>query len=46
MRAQGVHVTVRPLRRRRKRARLDDGTPAELTVLEEKGIDVRIAQSG
>lgn len=43
MRAQGVHVTVRPLRRHRKRARLDDGTTAEFTVLEEKGIDVRIA---
>ena len=43
MRAQGVHVTVRPLRRRRKRARLDDGATATFTVLEEKGIDVRIA---
>lgn len=43
MRAQGVDVTVRPLRRRRKRARLDDGTTAQFTVLEEKGIDVRIA---
>ena len=43
MRAQGVHVTVRPLRRRRKRACLDDGTTATFTVLEEKGIDVRIA---
>lgn len=37
MRTQGVHVTVRPLRRRRKRVRLDDGTSAEFTVLEEKG---------
>jgi uncharacterized LabA/DUF88 family protein len=43
MRAQGVHVTVRPLRRHRKRGRLDDGTVAEFTVFEEKGIDVRIA---
>ena len=43
MRAQGVHVTVRPLRHHRKRARLDDGTITEFTVLEEKGIDVRIA---
>jgi uncharacterized LabA/DUF88 family protein len=43
MRMQGVRVTVRPLRRRRKRVRLDDGTVAEFTVLEEKGIDVRIA---
>jgi uncharacterized LabA/DUF88 family protein len=43
MRAEGVHVTVRPLRRHRKRGRLDDGTTAEFTVLEEKGIDVRIA---
>jgi uncharacterized LabA/DUF88 family protein len=43
MRTQGVHVTVRPLRRRRKSVRLDDGTTAEFTVLEEKGIDVRIA---
>jgi uncharacterized LabA/DUF88 family protein len=43
MRAQGVDVTVRPLRRHRRRTRLDDGTTAEFTVLEEKGIDVRIA---
>jgi len=43
MRTQGVHVSVRPLRRRRKSVRLDDGTTAEFTVLEEKGIDVRIA---
>jgi uncharacterized LabA/DUF88 family protein len=43
MRTLVVHATVRPLRRRRKRVRLDDGTTAELTVLEEKGIDVRIA---
>jgi len=43
MRTQGVHVSVRPLRRRRKSARLDDGTTAESTVLEEKGIEVRIA---
>jgi len=43
MRAEGVVVTARPLRRRRRRARLDDGTAVEFTVLEEKGIDVRIA---
>ena len=43
MRAEGVVVTARPLRRRRRRARLDDGAAVELTVLEEKGIDVRIA---
>jgi len=43
MRAEGVVVTARPLRRRRKHARLDDGTTATFTVLEEKGIDVRIA---
>lgn len=43
MRTQGARVTVRPLRRRRKRVRLDDGTTAEFTILEEKGIDVRIA---
>ena len=43
MRAEGVVVTARPLRRRRRRARLDDGEAVELTVLEEKGIDVRIA---
>ncbi len=43
MRAQGVGVTVRPLRRHRKRVRLDDGRTVEGAVLEEKGIDVRIA---
>jgi uncharacterized LabA/DUF88 family protein len=43
MRADGVVVTPRPLRRRRRRARLDDGEAVEFTVLEEKGIDVRIA---
>ena len=43
MRAEGVVVTARPLRRRRRRARLDDGAAVEFTVLEEKGIDVRIA---
>jgi uncharacterized LabA/DUF88 family protein len=43
MRADGVVVTARPLRRRRRRARLDDGEDVEFTVLEEKGIDVRIA---
>ena len=43
MRAEGVVVTARPLRRRRRRARLDDGEDVEFTVLEEKGIDVRIA---
>ena len=43
MRAEGVVVTARPLRRRRRRARLDDGEAVEFTVLEEKGIDVRIA---
>ena len=43
MRAEGVIVTARPLRRRRRRARLDDGVAVEFTVLEEKGIDVRIA---
>ena len=43
MRADGVVVTARPLRRRRRRARLDDGAAVEFTVLEEKGIDVRIA---
>jgi uncharacterized LabA/DUF88 family protein len=43
MRAKGVSVTVRPLRRHRKRVRLDDGSTAEVTVFEEKGIDVRIA---
>jgi len=32
-RTQGVHVTVRPLRRRRKRAHLDDGTTATFTAL-------------
>jgi len=43
MRTEGVIVTARPLRRRRKRARLDDGRKVEFTVLQEKGIDVRIA---
>lgn len=43
MRAEGVIVTARPLRRRRRRTRLDDGSAVEFTVLEEKGIDVRIA---
>lgn len=43
MRAEGVVVTARPLRRRRRRARLDDGAAVEFTVLEEKGVDVRIA---
>lgn len=43
MRAEGVVVTARPLRRRRRRARLDDGEMVQFTVLEEKGIDVRIA---
>ena len=43
MRAENVAVTARPLRRRRRRARLDDGAAVEFTVLEEKGIDVRIA---
>jgi len=43
MRAEGVVVTARPLRHRRRRARLDDGEAVEFTVLEEKGIDVRIA---
>ena len=43
MRARGVDVTVRPLRRHRKRVRLDDGRTVEGAVLEEKGIDVRIA---
>ena len=43
MRAEGVLVTARPLRRRRRRPRLDDGEAVEFTVLEEKGIDVRIA---
>jgi len=43
MRTEGVLVTARPLRRRRRRARLDDGDTVEFTVLEEKGIDVRIA---
>jgi len=42
MRADGLVVTARPLRRRRRRARLDDGVVVEFTVLEEKGIDVRI----
>jgi hypothetical protein len=31
MRAEGVVVTARPLRRRRRRARLDDGAAVELT---------------
>jgi|GEM_PF-1962029 len=43
MRAHGVVVTSRPLRRRRRRARLDSGETVAFTVLEEKGIDVRIA---
>jgi uncharacterized LabA/DUF88 family protein len=43
MRAEGVVVAARPLRRRRRRARLDDGREVEFTVLQEKGIDVRIA---
>ena len=43
MRAQGVDVTVRRLRRRRKRVWLDNGTQIEGAVFEEKGIDVRIA---
>ncbi len=43
LRADGVAVTARPLRRRRKRARLDDGRQLEFDVLEEKGIDIRIA---
>jgi uncharacterized LabA/DUF88 family protein len=43
MRAEGVVVTARPLRRRRRRARLDDGVVVEFTVFEEKGVDVRIA---
>ena len=43
MRAEGVVVTARPLRRRRRRARLDDGEAVEFTVFEEKGVDVRIA---
>ena len=43
MRAEGVVVTARPLRRRRRRARLDDSAAVEFTVLEEKGVDVRIA---
>ena len=43
MRAEGVVVTARPLRRRRRRARLDDGETVQFTVFEEKGIDVRIA---
>ncbi|MCX6373368.1 MAG: NYN domain-containing protein, partial [Actinobacteria bacterium] len=43
MRAEGVIVTARPLRRRRRRARPDDGVAVEFTVLEEKGIDARIA---
>ncbi|MCX6364217.1 MAG: NYN domain-containing protein [Actinobacteria bacterium] len=46
MRAEGVVVTARPLRRRRRRARLDDGSAVEFTILEEKGIDVRIALDG
>jgi len=44
MHAQGVRVTVRRPRRRRKRARLDGGTTAVRMVREEKSIDVRIAR--
>ncbi len=43
LRADGVVVTTRPLRRRRKYVRLGDGRRVELEVSEEKGIDVRIA---
>ena len=42
MRAEGVVVTARPLRRRRRRARLEDRAAVEFTVLEEKGVDARI----
>jgi len=33
MRAEGVVVTARPLRRRRRRARLDDGAAVEPTAV-------------
>jgi uncharacterized LabA/DUF88 family protein len=40
---QGVHVYARPLRYRRRRLSLPDGTVHEYLSGEEKGIDVRIA---
>jgi uncharacterized LabA/DUF88 family protein len=42
MRRLGVDVYTRRLAYRRKRALLPDGTPGEVTVGEEKGIDLRI----
>ena len=43
MRSCGVVVTTRHVRRRRRRGLLDDGRLVDVTVFEEKGIDLRIA---
>ncbi len=43
MRRQGIVVFTRPLRYRRRKVHLEDGTVQRVLAPEEKGIDVRIA---